>query len=403
MDKGIYVKTFGEFSLKYNENVISDQDNHSKKLWIILEYIVAFHDRSIPQSTLVDLIWDEDSTSSNPENALKTCIHRVRLLLDELKCPADKLIISRQRTFSWTKNFPCTYDFELFLDLYNRASIDGLADDERIRLYSEAFELYKGEFLPKCSSEAWAANLSTRYHAIYVKMVNEFMKLLASKGLYDKIAEYCGKATALDSHDEELNYMLIYSLYKTGDQKRALEHYNRTISKYYDDFGINPPERFQTLFTDITTHSESFETDLNSIQHDLYERNADKSAYYCDYSIFQHMYKIQARACARNGVSIFLCLVTIRQRPALTYADNPIPPAMDKMQNILLHSLRSSDVFARYSKNQYIAMLPSACYENSLLVGERLLKNFDSSKPKINVDVSYSVRYLEPQMFGDGE
>ena len=141
------------------------------------------------------------------------------------------------------------------------------------------------------------------------------------------------------------------------------------------------------------------EADLNSIQADLVEKNAQRIAYLCDYSVFQHFYKLHARACARNGVSIYIMLITIKQRSKEEPDSAKIAAGVETMERVISTSLRSSDIFARYSRNQYIIMLPAACYENSLAVGERILTKFDREKPKLSLNVSYSVRYLEPMLF----
>ncbi len=399
MSEIIRIKTFGGFSVSYGGKTITDQDNRSKKLWLILEYIIAFHDRSIPQSTIIDLIWSEDSISSDPENALKTSLHRIRGLIDDLEIPEKKIIIRKQGTFSWNSKLDCTFDFEDFITLCNKVNDSQLSDEERVELFREAFDIYKGDFLPKCVNEGWAAALSTRYHSIYVKMVCAYMELLERLGSYDEMVNCLSVANVIDSVDEKLNYYYIFSLYKTGNRTRAIEQYEKVVAFYYDEFGVEPPESLFNLYSEITAHEDGVESDLNSIQADLIEKNTLKAAYLCDYSVFQHFYRVQARTCARNGMSIFLCLVTVKQHSKEASNQKLIARGMEKMERVIADSLRSSDIFARYSKNQYIAMLPTACYENSIMVGERILKNFDKTKPSLNLNVSYSVRYLEPKLF----
>lgn len=402
MSESIYIKTFGGFSMSYAGRTISDQDNRSKKLWIILEYLIAFHDRSIPRSTMIDLIWSDESSSLDPENALKTSLHRVRSLLDELEIPEKKLIAHKQGTFSWNNSFPCVFDFEEFVQCCNKAAVRGVSDEDRLALYARAYDLYKGDFLPKCSTESWAASLSMRFHTIYVKLMHDYMELLAKYDRYEEITDRCGTAAAIDPLDEAINYYLIYGLFKSGNQRRAVDQYNRMVGIYYNEFGVEPPKNFLDLYKEITTHEESFEADLNSIQADLFERNAERVAYFCDYSVFQHFYKIQARTCARNGMSIFLLLLTLKPHSHVKEDPEVMKAGMERLETIISSSLRNSDVFSRYSKNQYIAMLPAACYENSLMVGERVLRNFGKSRPRIDLDLSFSVRYLEPQMFEHG-
>ena len=106
MSDSLIIKTFGGFSMTHGDKTISDQDNRSKKLWIILEYLIAFHDRHVPQSTIIDLIWNEESVSADPENALKTALHRIRAMLDELQLSEKRRSYTNRVHFHGIKPLP---------------------------------------------------------------------------------------------------------------------------------------------------------------------------------------------------------------------------------------------------------------------------------------------------------
>lgn len=76
-DSPLYINMLGEFTLRYGENVISDQEGRSKKLWLLIEYLVTFRGKEISQNDLIDLLWPDDS-NGNPANTLKTLVHRAR-------------------------------------------------------------------------------------------------------------------------------------------------------------------------------------------------------------------------------------------------------------------------------------------------------------------------------------
>ena len=46
-DSPLYINMLGEFTLRYGENVISDQEGRSKKLWLLIEYLVTFRGMGI--------------------------------------------------------------------------------------------------------------------------------------------------------------------------------------------------------------------------------------------------------------------------------------------------------------------------------------------------------------------
>lgn len=94
-DSPLYINMLGEFTLRYGENVISDQEGRSKKLWLLIEYLVTFRGKEISQNDLIDLLWPDDS-NGNPANTLKTLVHRARTMVAGLEYENTKNIIYLQ-------------------------------------------------------------------------------------------------------------------------------------------------------------------------------------------------------------------------------------------------------------------------------------------------------------------
>jgi len=399
MEEKIQIRMLGEFTITYGDNVVSDNDNRSKKVWTLLEYLIAFHNKDISQSALIDLLWS-DEKSDDPFNSLKTLLHRARVLLEKLEYPNPKMILHRRDSYSWNSSLPCEIDIEVFDQICKDVTAPELTDGERQVLYEKALELYKGEFLPKNNTDSWAISLSTHYQNAYTKLVYDYCELLARQCAYEKIIEICNRAVTFDPYDEHLHYLLIDALYKSGQQKKSIQQYQSVISMFYNKFGLTPSKELTNLYQDIVKTENATEIDLNVIQNDLKEHNALRTAYQCEYSVFQNLYRIEARAAARSGLSVFLCLITL-QSTARKDSSSHITKAMGRMSDTIANSLRSGDVFARYSVNQYIIMLPSTSYENCVMIGERILKKYDAERPKFSVSVSYTLKHLEPSAFQD--
>ena len=67
------------------------------------------------------------------------------------------------------------------------------------------------------------------------------MTLLQGDGLFTEMADILSVANSIDAMNEDVNYYLIYALYKMGDKPRAIEQYNRIVNVYYDEFGVDAP------------------------------------------------------------------------------------------------------------------------------------------------------------------
>lgn len=396
MEEKLYIKTLGGFSITYGQNTISDSDNRSKKIWILLEYLVTFHSKEIPQSTLVELFWVNDSISSDPENALKTSLHRARSILGFLNYPREKLILHKRNTFKWNTMIPYEIDAELFEQAYHFASSPERSGEEKLLYYQKAFDLYNGDYLPKAKNEDWAYPITMHYHSIYVHLIHEYFPLLESMECYQVLHQCSQKAITIEPYDELLYYYNIISLYRLGKTKEAIEQYHKVLRLFYDNFGINPSQNLTGLYREITKQELTAEADLNVIQEDLKEDSAIRQAYCCDYFVFRHLYQIEARAAERSGLCIYLCLLTLE---SFGKSNEALAQGMDRIASVIATSLRSGDVYSRYSKNQYIVMLPSANFENCLKIANRIISTFTNSKPKLNCKISYNLKHLEPQKF----
>lgn len=151
----LQVRMLGGFSIRLGGKEINDSDNRSRKVWLLMAYMIYCRNRSISQEELADLLWGEEERSSNPINALKTMFHRVRSLLNQLDSAAGHSLIVRQEgTYAWNQEVPFSLDTDDFEALCRKGASE---EDEEARLETDlqALALYGGDFLPKLSAEPW--------------------------------------------------------------------------------------------------------------------------------------------------------------------------------------------------------------------------------------------------------
>lgn len=96
------IQMLGGFSLRLGERELQDTDTRSKKAWVLLAYLISHRDQAVPQRTLIDLLWGDETDSANPENALRITMHRTRALLEQL-CPETgrDMILRRRGGYQW--------------------------------------------------------------------------------------------------------------------------------------------------------------------------------------------------------------------------------------------------------------------------------------------------------------
>ena len=130
--QSLKVNMLGEFCLTTGDAEVNDSVNRSRKIWLLLAYIIYNRSRPIPPDELIDLLWSNEESSSNPGNALKTMFHRLRNMLNELDPNGGRdLILRREGTYAWNTALPMELDVERF-DALCQAGSDAANEKERL-------------------------------------------------------------------------------------------------------------------------------------------------------------------------------------------------------------------------------------------------------------------------------
>ncbi len=386
--KTMQVYMFGRLRLVVDDLEITSDINRSLKLWNVLCYLIINRDRLIPQSEFIDIFWD-DEDKSNPANALKTLISRIRTQLEPIFPQNLNPIISGRSAYRFNPNIKCVLDIEEFEELYKNALNTNIDITQKAEFYKKALCLYKGELLPRISTENWVIPLAVRYSNMYLEAVKSYASILYNLGHYEQINNICSKANIFAPLDEGINIWLIRSMLKLGNVLGALKHYQSAIDLLYKNLGVKPSDEFRELYKQILEKGQNTESDLDTLQNELKEHCNQDGVFMCDYSFFKDIYCLESRRNMRNGNCIHIALITI----SLRESNNPkiLNNAMDNMKDVLNKSLRKDDVVSRYSASQYVIMLPSANFEDATMVINRVIKMFN----KINrnkLDIKYKIQ-----------
>lgn len=396
MEGKLQINMLGGFSLRYNGKVIDYQKSRSHKLWLILEYLITFRDKEITQNELIELLWGDEFTE-NPANTLKTLLHRLRNMLDELGfVPSKEMVIYNRGVYAWNNKLACDIDTDQFKSLCDLGDEETNVD-QKITYYLDALEYYKGDFLPKSSLEPWVVPIHTYYHSEYLRVVRNCIDLLKEqKRTYD-IITVCQQAVKIDPYEESLHYELIRAMLETGAQQAALTHYDYVVDLFYTEFGINLSDELTDLYKEIIKTNNSIEVDLNLIREKMQEEKGMPGAFYCEYSLFKEIYHLESRSVTRNGQSVYLCLMSVTDG-SNRKVDNKKHQnaAMSQLKNAIQFSLRRGDVFTRYSVSQYLILLPAISYENGEMVLKRIQRNFKKENPHSKVTIIYKLQPLNP-------
>ena len=398
MENQLQINMLGGFSLQYNGKVIDYQSSRSHKLWLILEYLITFRDKEITQNELIELLWGDEFTE-NPANTLKTLLHRLRTMLEELDfAPGKEMIIYNRGIYAWNPKLNFVVDTDQFLSL---CTLGDEAEDaeQKVMYYLSAIDYYKGDFLPKSALEPWVVPVNTYYHSEYLRIVHACVKLLKEQKRVHEIITVCQHAVSIDPYEETLHYELIKAMLETGAQQTALNHYEYVVDLFYSEFGINLSEAMTDLYKELIKVSNGIEVDLKVISEKLQEEDNHPGAFYCEYSLFREIYQLETRSASRNGQSVYLCLLSVTDGNNHKVGNKKHQnAAMGQLRKAIQFSLRRGDVFTRYSVTQYLILLPTISYENCEMVLKRIIRNFKADNPHSKVTLTYKMQSIDQKI-----
>lgn len=385
----------GGFSLFWNGQEITDSDNRSRKVWLLLAYMICCRNRPIPQSELFSLLWGDEGTT-NPVNALKTMFHRVRAMLDGLGGGAGHtLIVRRGGSYTWNDEIPVRVDVEEFEALCQSAAAQP-DPQAQLKMYLDVLELYQGDFLPKLSSEPWIVPQYTYFHNLYLRTLRCVLPLLREQQRPADIVTLCSRAILVEPYDEGVYQFLMQAQLDLGDQQSVIKTYENMSDLLYANFGIMPADESKAIYREAARTVNERSVNLGLLREQLEESGGASGALLCDYDFFRIIYQAEARAVARSGDAVHIALLSAAGGEAKPLSRRSLDCCMDNLQGVIAGNLRKGDVVARCSVSQYILMLPQANYENSCMVCDRIIRAFTRQYPHSPATLSCTVQPLVP-------
>ena len=399
MCEKVNVKMLGSFSIAYGDGVVTDQSNRMRKVWLLLAYLICNRKRVATQEKYISLLNGAGvDESADPNGKLKAMFYRARTMLNQVdEAAGHDWIIRKNGTYAWNENIPLVLDVEEFENICKAAANES-NEDQRLALYKQAIDLYRGDFLSKLSMEPWVMPLSAYYHQMYLDAVEKALVSLNARGEWKEIDRICQNALKIEPYSEELYQHLMRCRIALEDRDGALRIYEEMSELLFATFGVMPSDESRALYREANKKAESVTVPVGDVRDQLREPFGERGAMYCEYDFFKMLYQLQARTIVRSGEVIHIALFSVHCHRNKDISRRSLDIAMDNLQEMLINNLRQGDVVTRCSVSQLIVMLPQANYENSCTVCQRILKAFNRQYPHSPADIHYSVQPLEPKM-----
>lgn len=392
----VIVKMLGGFSIQRGANSIDDRSNRMRKVWLLLAYLIYHRNTRLTQDNYIALLHGKNDDTVDLSANLKAMFYRVRTMLDQMDGTAGHdLILRKGGTYIWNPDVPLQLDTVEFEQLC-REGDSAETELERLELYQKALELYRGDFLPKLSMEAWVMPLNAYYHRIYLETVEKTLLILSSREQWISIGTLCDAALKVEPYSELLYQYRMRSRIALGDRAGALTAYEEMSDLLYSTFGVMPSEESRAIYRDASRTMDSKSLAMDAIREQLQENRTASTALFCDYDFFKVLYQSQARSLIRNGDIVHIALFTVQGQDGKELPRRSLDRAMENLKELLLNSLRQGDIVTQCSLSQLLVLLPQANYENSCAVSTRLTRAFFRQYPHSPADIRVVVQPMEP-------
>lgn len=390
----IRVSMFGEFMISTEDGYISDNDNRSKKMWLLLAYLICNRGRVVKHGELIEILGSDRDRSANVSGALKTLSYRLRAELDRLWDGAGKqLIVAHNSGYTWNSDFPVTVDCETFDELC--AAIDAKSEDD-LEKTVELLKLYKGEFLERLSGEFWVIPKAMYYHNAYIEHLMRILPRLLDDGRYEEAVDFCHTAIAMEPFHEEVHCCLMRAYIAMGKQNRAVEIYRALSDRLLAELGVIPSEETRALYREaVKTNNEHMLT-VEMLEEQLLEADSFPGALVCEFDFFRVLYYSMARSVLRSGIAVHMILFSLTDKNGDELEGSKRDKVTDILEDVIRYSLRRGDSAAKCSASQYVVMLPRANFENSCMVAERINRAYVQKTYRFDAVLRYDVFPLKP-------
>ncbi len=146
MPEEVEVRLLGGFTVTKGETVYESIPRRTKKGAALMTYLILQRGQPVPTPRLIRELRGRRQSVS-PENALKTMVSRLRMVLAEISPQLSACLVSGQGTYRWECQPGVTVDVLDVLELDERMG-GQIPDEEREFCCQRLLERYGGRPLP---------------------------------------------------------------------------------------------------------------------------------------------------------------------------------------------------------------------------------------------------------------
>lgn len=358
----------GAFRLKVGGREVDTENWKSQKALLLLKTLLAHQGESVSKEWLLEHFWP-NHPYDKAIRTFNTTVYYLRRALQPYS-PDEQLIRHKNGRYRFHSDHGCWYDVEEFEQLYKQALVSEQGDSHlALQLFSEAVELYRGDYLTEEEYVEWTASTREHYSEMYIQALLKAVALHTKFGNLEEAIRLCEVVLIKDQLRSDAHEHLIYLLAIAGRVRSAANHYRAYCQMLFDELGLEPRLSLEQMLQGVSLGMRQAATTRAPLVRETSRLNV------CNRSIFDAIVR------ARSDYQKLLGETSIVLR--LHFVEELTELAKEELLAILGANLRSDDVVCCDHDRLVLILLSRANEETANFVKERLRNALRTQSPPL--------------------
>lgn len=369
---GLRVYMLGGFEMYYGGALVQLKKKNTSKPVQLLQLLLYNREAGISRHSLMESLYGSEG-EIDAANSLNATVSQLRKLLKDTHLPDENYIKMRFDRYYFESTYSIWVDTEQVTFLRQKADL--MHGPDRVSMLYQLCDLFHGRFLPELDGEDWAEIVRAGYQRIYRDSLNEVCGALKKQNAYNEIYRLTAFAAKLFPFDEWQVWQQ-ECLLAQGRIREARELYKQVEKLYMTELDAPPPERMRARFRKPEEESWRKTENVSSVQKWL--ATSKKEGPNCvPFPAFMDVYNLVSHISAATDTPFNLLLCTLASVDGRSKPDvKEFHDSMELLEAAIAATLRSEDVFTRFSRSQFLVILVGAGKENFDAIYARIDKAF---------------------------
>lgn len=355
----IRIQLLGGFSMAAGGRPMLSGLAQNRKLQQLLQYLLLNCDRAVTHQELIAHFWGD---SFDAEASLRAVMYRLRQTIDREEPALANCIRTGRGSYRWNPALACSIDVQ---ELQRAsAAAAAAAPPQQDELEQAVIALYKGRLLPEAAGELWVDRRQVELQALYKTALYHQIERARVRGDLSAAELLSRRGLQMDAADERLYIEQILCLQALERPQEAAAAAGRARALGFLHTGIPGLSDLESSHQRLIRAQAAMQREAAHIEEEIRLGGAGSGAFICSYAAFRCISQVRLRASTRYHHPLLVAIVSLVP-PVARPVSGRTAAAMQVLEGVLLRTLNTGDVAARYSENRFVLLLSGFAADGS--------------------------------------